>query len=172
MTLAERLQQSIIHDVPFRGETIKLRLAPLDLWIRQGKVPTFFQEQYLKTTGGSKDVRAVDADEAQQNGADELAFREQVVRYCLVDPAITPEGQPSKDGELTIEQVQLIPGLYELVYGFGIFRGSQAILNTKGGQIKADDLATFRDEPEQPAGARAHGGAIQSEAISAVGTAG
>jgi hypothetical protein len=172
MNLAQQLQTQIAREVPFGDVIIKVRLAPLDLWIKDGKVPTFFQETYLKATGGNKAERTITAEEAEKNGRDEIAFREQVVRYCLVDPPITPEGQEPKKNELTIEQVQLIPGLYEFVYGFGIFRGAQAVLNTKGGGIKADDLNTFREESGQSDSSGGDGGAVQSETISAAGIAG
>lgn len=172
MTLTQQLQNSIVREVPFGGVTIKLRLAPLDLWIKEGKVPTFFQEQYLRTSGGDKTVRKISPDEAEQYGREELAFREQVVRYCLVDPSVTPDGQEPKETELTMEQVQLIPGLYEFVYGFGIFRGSEAVLNTKGGGIKADDLATFRDESGQPDRTGAHSTEVLDAPVSTAGAAG
>ena len=172
MNLAQQLQTQIARDVPFGGVIIKVRLAPLDLWIKDGKVPTFFQETYLKATGGNKAERTITAEEAEANGRDEIAFREQVVRYCLVDPPIAPDGQEPKKNELSLEQVQLIPGLYEFVYGFGIFRGASAILNTKGGGIKADDLNTFREELGQSVGDSSDGGTVQSEAVSTAGATG
>jgi hypothetical protein len=172
MLLAQQLQNTIVCEVPFRDRTIKLRIAPLDLWIKEGKVPTFFQEQYLRTSGGDKTVRKISPEEAEQYGREELAFREQVIRHCLVDPPVAPGGQEPKENELTMEQVQLIPGLYEFVYGFGIFRGNKAVLNTKGGGIKADDLATFRDESGQPDRAGAHGTEVLDAPVSTAGAAG
>lgn len=172
MNLAQQLQNQIAREVPFGGVLIKVRLAPLDLWIKEGKVPTFFQETYLKATGGNNAERSITAEEAEKNGRDELAFREQVVRYCLVDPPIAPEGKEPTKNELSIEQVQLIPGLYEFVYGFGIFRGAGAVLNTKGGGIKADDLSTFRGESGQSDSSGGDGGAVQSEAVSLAGATG
>ena len=63
------------------------------------------------------------------------------------------------------------PGLL-ISDGYGVYRGVQAIINTKGGEIKADDLDKFRDEQSESDSSGSDGGTVRQEAIGDAGAVG
>lgn len=172
MNLAQQLTSLSAQEVEFKGVKLKLRVAPLDLWVQRGDVPLYYQSEYLSAIGGKTEQPDLTSAQAIQKGRDDLAFKEKAIRYCLIDPPLTAENAEKKEGEITFEEIQAIEDLYEFLWAFAIYRGKVSTIKTKGGEINADDLATFRQEQGQPVSDSSNGGAVLDASVNIAGAVG
>lgn len=174
MTITERfrakLQAEEGREVEFQGFPLKLRFAPLEVWIQAGRVPQYFASQFLQAQV-SLDAEVPDVPKADIEDAKAfLQFKRAVIEHCAIEPRIT-YGEDT-DAIRAEEIDSNAPGLLHFIFMYGIGQTSHATVQTVNGEVSASALATFRDDGTRANGTDspgAHGADFWAKAVSATG---
>ena len=172
MTITERfkakLQATEGREVEYNGFPLKLRYAPLEIWIAHGRVPQFLASKFLAAQA------AIDAGEPQQATLEDanayLSFKKQVIEFCAIEPRITYGDAPDA---IKAEEIDAtVPGLLNFVFAFGLRQAEDSAIETANGEVNVNALASFRDNGERAFGidsASAHGADVLTEAVNVAG---
>lgn len=171
-TITERFKAKLQADegreVEFNGFPLKLRFAPLEVWVQAGRVPQYLASQFLQaqvTTDYAESPQA-SLDDAKQF----LEFKRAVIEHCAIEPRITYGNDA--DAIRAEEIDSTCPGLLAFIFAYGLRQTEHATVKTINGEVSAEALATFRDDGTGPDGTdsnSAHGANVQPEAIGVAG---
>lgn len=170
MSQAQQLKNLIGEVVDFRGVKLRLRLAPLEIWVNNGRMPARYRADYLRGLSGGFDAQLPVIEDPEAESLEFIQFREDVVRFALMEPKIAPRDTEPKKDEVALEDLQQIPDLYNFVFAYATFNGN-AMIPTREGSVSADALSTFREESQPNDADRSDSADIRTETFAVAGAA-